>query len=854
MPNGTGHTVRNMAVNVPFISNIPYYADVYIHPLFRADIDGGHYDIGGETKPFAKSLQTDVRVTATSVDIARYLSYLPLSARIGRVSGFLDLDITASYMLHESNPPTLYITGRTALRDFSVDGKDGAPVLRLPRLEMSLAHAELFSMDINIARLALASPDLTLARDAQGNINVLSLVSTGQQAKGQEQAPEAIPAKLRVDELTLNGGRVSITDRVPVKPFTTILDAVELRLTNFSSEKDRQADLSFSFDTPHKGRVSISGRAGVNPVFAAVDTTVRNVPLAPFQSYMPQGTSIVIEGGALSAVGRLSARWQEASGLSLAYAGRVSSTAFSCTDAGTGNRLVAWKSLSTEDLAASTGPLSVRAQELALAGFYMRLAINEDGTLNVQQIMKPAPGKKGDLRPTQKAGQAPEEQPQASSKSTLGRVEIGRVTLKEGVADFSDRYIKPPYSARVTHMTGGVSGLSSKTGAPARIDIKGQINNYAPVRVTGNVDLFQPETHADITATVSGLDLTSMSPYSSHFVGYTIQRGTLTLNAKYSLANKQLTASNRVGLGLFDLGQHVQSRPVIDLPIRIVISILRDREGNINLDIPVSGDLSSPHFAFGSAVLGAVKNVLEKIVTSPFSFLASLIGSSEKDLGWVEFDYGSPDVPPAAGKKLDLIAKAMGARPKMRTSVSGYSDVDADREALKQQRFLDLLREQKLKETPGGAQGPGALRRTDVTPAEYTKYLEKAYHAAKIDKPKNVLGFDKSLPAAQIEDILRKSITVTEQDCRSLALERAVNVRTALARREIAPDRLIVAETNPLNPPEKKASKEAASNSECRNRHTGRLLVLSGRLSFEAGQDRLDEDYCGYPGKRASSH
>ena len=530
-----------------------------------------------------------------------------------------------------------------------------------------------------------------------------------------------------------------------------------------------------------------------------MDTTVRDVPLAPFQSYMPQGASIVIEGGALSAGGRLSARWEETSGLSLAYAGRVSSTGFSCTDAGTGNRLVAWKSLSTENLAASTGPLSVRAQEIALAGFYMRLAINEDGTLNVQQIMKPP----------QKAGQAPKEQPQAASKSALGPVEIGRVTLKEGVADFSDRYIKPPYSARVTHMTGGISGLSSKTGAPARIDIKGQINNYAPVQVTGIIDLFRPETHADITASVSGLDLTSMSPYSSHFVGYTIQRGTLTLNAKYSLANKQLQASNRVGLGRFDLGQQVESHPVIDLPMRIVISILRDREGNINLDIPVSGDLSSPHFTFGGAVLGAIKNVLERIVTSPFSFLASLVGSSEKDLGWVEFDYGSPDVPAAAGNKLDLIAKAMGQRPRMRISVSGYSDVDADREALKQQRFLDLLREQKLKETPGGPQGPGALRRTDVTPAEYTKYLEKAYHAAKIDKPKNVLGFDKSLPPARMEDILRKSVTVTEQDCRSLALERAVNVRTALARREVAPDRLIVAETNPLNPQEKKGVKRS---------------------------------------------
>ncbi len=255
----------------------------------------------------------------------------------------------------------------------------------------------------------------------------------------------------------------------------------------------------------------------------------------------------------------------------------------------------------------------------------------------------------------------------------------------------------------------------------------------------------------------------------------------MTLNARYLLANRKLEASNKAGLAQLDLGSQVEGNPVIRLPIKLAISLLKNREGNINLDIPVSGDLSNPKFSFTGAIVGAIKNVLEKIITSPFSFLGSLLGGGEKDLGYIEFDYGSSDAPPAAKDKIDLLRKGLQERPALKLHVTGYVDTRADPDALKERRFLNLLKAQKLKDLAGKGTQPVPFQQITIAPGEYNTYLEKAYRAAKFKKPTNVLGLAKSLPPDEMEKLLKSNITITEQDLLSLAVQRAAHVRASSA-------------------------------------------------------------------------
>ena len=57
-PEQTKHTVRELNIGVPFMSNIPSNINIFVQPALSAKINGTPYEIQGKTKPFADSLET----------------------------------------------------------------------------------------------------------------------------------------------------------------------------------------------------------------------------------------------------------------------------------------------------------------------------------------------------------------------------------------------------------------------------------------------------------------------------------------------------------------------------------------------------------------------------------------------------------------------------------------------------------------------------------------------------------------------------------------------------------------------------------------------------------------------------
>ena len=86
-PEKTKHTVREMEIAVPFLSNIPSYVRRFVQPHFSAKIDDALYTIQGKTKPFYESLETSVDVNIKDIDIPYYLAYVPMKMKFKVPSG-----------------------------------------------------------------------------------------------------------------------------------------------------------------------------------------------------------------------------------------------------------------------------------------------------------------------------------------------------------------------------------------------------------------------------------------------------------------------------------------------------------------------------------------------------------------------------------------------------------------------------------------------------------------------------------------------------------------------------------------------------------------------------------------------
>ncbi len=103
-----------------------------------------------------------------------------------------------------------------------------------------------------------------------------------------------------------------------------------------------------------------------------------------------------------------------------------------------------------------------------------------------------------------------------------------------------------------------------------------------------------------------------------------------------------------------------------------------------------------------------------------------------------------------------------------------------------------------------------SLDEIQIEPAEYQKYLKLAYKAEKFPKPKNILGLAKDIPVPEMEKLMLTYVEVNENDLRSLATRRAMNVRDALLKSgKVEPERVFVLEPKSLTAEKKEKIKDS---------------------------------------------
>ncbi|MGH7934255.1 MAG: DUF748 domain-containing protein, partial [Candidatus Binataceae bacterium] len=469
----------------------------------------------------------------------------------------------------------------------------------------------------------------------------------------------------------------------------------------------------------------------------------------------------------------------------------------------TAESFVRWNAFSARriDFELGRGKPRVHVGGLSLANFYARVILNANGRLNLSDVMGSPQAPPTSLTkantgaPSQPAAMpSPTRAPSTAAPAKPGEpigadIKIGAITLQGGRVNYTDNFIKPNYSADLTGVTGKVGAFGTASTAPADIKVQAKVNGSAPLDISGSADPLAPMAFVDIKAKADGVELTGLTPYSSKYTGYPITKGTLTVNIHYLLDQQKLTADNKIFIDQLTFGQKVESPNALNLPIRLAVALLKDSKGQINLDIPISGSLSDPQFSITGVILGVLKNLIVKAATAPFKLLASVVGGigGNEQLEYVEFTPGYATLTAPNQKKLDTLARALKDRPALRLNISGRVDPAHDRDGLRDAKLQHLLERQKARDLR--TQGDGA--NVQVSPGEYDKYLKQVYKAAKLDKPRDFLGLDKSLPANEMKKLLLANMKVTDKDLQRLADARANAVRQWLSK-QVNPERLFV--------------------------------------------------------------
>ncbi len=436
-------------------------------------------------------------------------------------------------------------------------------------------------------------------------------------------------------------------------------------------------------------------------------------------------------------------------------------------------------------------------------------SFNPSGRLNLQEITDTGEAAKPADQPKPAAAPAKTEAAAPAGSSGAKDVQIEEVTLQGGRVQFQDRTLKPSYSAEHDRdRRTRIRPLLAETSL-ADVELRGKMNNSAPLEITGKVNPLKQDLFVDVRARFTGMDLSPTSPYSGKYVGYIIEKGKLSFDLKYLIDKKKLNSENKVFIDQFTFGEKVDSPDATSLPVKLAVALLKDRNGEIHLDIPVTGSIDDPEFSIFRIILKILGNLITKAVTSPFALLGAAFGGGE-EMQYVEFDAGLASIPADGLKKVDALVTALSEKPSLKLEIAGYVSPEADREGLKQYFLQRKVKAQKLNDLVKKGSPAVPLDEIVVAPEEYEKYLTLAYRAEPFPKPRNFIGMVKSLPVPEMEKLMLTHIKAGDEELRQLAARRANTVKDALLKSgKIDVGRVFIVEPKGLTPEKKEKVKES---------------------------------------------
>ncbi|NUO09543.1 MAG: DUF748 domain-containing protein [Candidatus Brocadia sp.] len=653
------------------------------------------------------------------------------------------------------------------VRSLSILSKeDGEEAIILPRLSFRGTELDYRKREIKIALIQSDSAKIRGVLDRDGKFSLQKMfypkITKGSQATPPNTQSASGGWQISIGKTEIADYALHMKDQTTAPVAQLDLSPVNLKIEDVTIGAPGAAHIELQAGLNQTGTIKATGKVSPDPLAADLDVQISKVALPPFDPYLGKYTQLEINDGALSLNGRLNFSRVGAE-QHIDFGGDLWIESARFVDSVLSEDFVRWERLDLRQVKYDNNPSFLSIYEIVARGLYTRMIIGPDRTANVQHILK-----KGKIP-------AGETNKQQANDNQLP-IRIDQVNIIDSSMNFADLSLKPHFATGIQYLNGTVKGLSSEQLARADIDIKGQVDTYAPVVIQGKINPLSEQAYTDIVMKFQGIELTSFSPYSGKFAGYKIEKGKLSLELHYKLSQKILIGENHIVMDQFTLGEKVESPDATSLPVRLAIAILKDSRGMIDLNLPVRGNLNDPQFRLAPLIIKAFVNLIVKAATSPFKMLGVLVGGEELD--FVIFPPGSNALSREQQTKLAKIARALGERPQLILNLRGAAAETVDRYALADRAILTRIRTRQNipDESPLDKKEQKRLLKLyremfgKEDPYDLVPLIDKT--GAKI--PKDVYK-------AAVVDAARKRLIekypIPESDLRTLAQERAAAIK-----------------------------------------------------------------------------
>jgi hypothetical protein len=641
------------------------------------------------------------RFILTNIKAQTIAAYLQDALPFHLPSGLLDLQ--GEYRLAIQERIDLQITlPQITARDFALSVRTNtdddasveqpAPWIVVPQLSIADTSLSLADRKLTVGSVMLGDAKLDVWREPDGSINLTRLFTDGTETTAvainpaptePPSAPET-PWTIGVKSVAVERAHIDFADKSVQPNAAIVLTPVNVKVTDYSNATNAALTVDSNIGFDGKGEIDIDGPVVLSPLAADLSIAIKKLDLTMAQPYIAQSTDMTLHSGLLSTQSFIGYVAEPPRGKpQLKLTGDIEVQNLLTKDNALKQDFIKWQSLKVSGLTYQQNPDRLAIARVQARKPYGRVIISEDGTVNVSQILSPPRNAPAATSTTQAPAQS-------NAQSKPMPIRINSIAIDDGSASFADYSVNPSFATEIGSLKGSVTGLSSDKNSRAKVQLAGSVDQYAPVSITGDLNMLATDKYSDIAMSFRNIELTTFNPYSGKFAGYNISKGKLTTEMQYKVENRSLNATHKITIDQLEFGDATESKDAVSLPIKLAVALLKDRHGVINLDLPISGNLDDPQFRVGPIVWQVLKNTLEKIVTAPFAMLGSLFGGGE-ELSYVDFATASATLSPTETEKLNKLRTALIERPQLRLDIPLQATIATDRAAMTQAALEDAV-------------------------------------------------------------------------------------------------------------------------------------------------------------------
>ncbi len=606
------------------------------------------------------------KLTLEAIELKDFWRYALPSVKAQLTHGTVSMHLPFWVDLSQKEPSVSIDKASLTLSNLEFMDEKQHKIISLPQLTLNALTLTWPQATGEIETLSLSEPFVNLTFENGYMPTLVTLFSTPNEVKktSKESTSSHYPlGTLTLHSLKLDNGAISLWDKNVKKSVPSKLSKLFMEVKNISTDANQTLTYTLSSTLDENSSLALKGEylQKTNTLQSTLKATALAIPKV--QPYLSHLTVLRIMRGFLSLKGDIKASFGQTP--TFVFNADSLSVASLLIQDTMQTSFVAWEDLALNALTYTSLPDSLHVKAVTLTKPYINLDIHKDHTTNFTNLVTiPNEPKK--------------------TKTPPMEFYIGNINVKDGHANFKDASLPVVFETYMNKLNGSFSTLNTKNTKPSILAVEGKVGKYGYAKVEGSLLPFDFKDRAHLKLLFKNIDLHSMTPYSGKFLGYAIEKGKLSMDLSYTIKKGIMEGANKISLDALTLGEKVESADASNLPLELAIALLQDSSGQIDIDLPVSGDLNDPDFKYGALVWKAFGNLLGSVITSPFKLLGSMLGlANSEGLKSVDFPAGEVTFVASEEEKMEQYRQILEQKVDLKLIITPSFNEEVDTFALK---------------------------------------------------------------------------------------------------------------------------------------------------------------------------